>query len=312
MIDQRGSKYGYWIAGMVMVSFIFTACTRSVSSSAPWDTPVPVVLIEAEPTSQPPVNEMLIVTWQPPTPDLSQPILTPTPDAAHVLPELRTQDEQYVVQYGDALGKIARRYQIGLPALVAANQLANPDYLEVGQVLVIPATQPGPTGPAFKVIPDSELVFGPASVGFDITEFVRRYDSYLLRYEQEVEGRILSGPQIVARVAQDFSVNPRLLLAILEYQSGWVTRANPGVATRETPILVAESWRTGLYFQLAWVANNLNRGFYLWRVGGVGFWPLPDGEVVPAEPTLNAATAGVQYMFSLIYTRSDWERAITA
>ena len=101
MIDQRGTKYGYWIAGMVMVSFIFTACTRSVSSSAPWDTPVPVVLIEAEPTSQPPVNEMPIVTWQPPTPDLNQPVLTPTPDAAHVLPELRTQEEQYVVQYGD-------------------------------------------------------------------------------------------------------------------------------------------------------------------------------------------------------------------
>ncbi|MCU0485133.1 MAG: LysM peptidoglycan-binding domain-containing M23 family metallopeptidase [Anaerolineales bacterium] len=247
-----------------------------------------------------------------PTPDPLQPILTPTPDAVHALPGIRTEEEQYVVQPGDILNKIARRYQVSLQLLISANQLQNPDYLEVGQLLVIPAPDPGPTGPADKVIPDSELVYGPASVGFDVENFTSRYDSYLLRYEQEVEGRILNGPQIIERVARDYSINPRLLLAVLEYQAGWVTKANPHAESRELPIQKFESWRKGLYFQLTWTASSLNRGFYLWQAGGLGYFTLPNGEVVPVDPTINAGTAAVQYLFSLIYERADWERAVTA
>lgn len=301
----------YWLVGVSLLAGLGSACTRNVSSSVPWNTPAPVALIEPHATAQPLVLDTPSLDTLPPTPDLNQPILTPTPDTRRALPTLRLQAEQYVVQYGDSLGRIARQYQVSLQVLVAANQLVNPDHLEVGQVLVIPAPEPGALGPAFKVIPDSELVYGPASAGFDLAEFVQRYDSYLLRYRQEVDGQVLDGAQIIQRVAQDFSVNPRLLLAVLEHQSGWVTKANPGVETHQTPILVAESWRTGLYFQLAWVANNLNRGFYLWRAGGLGYYTLPDGEVVPADPTLNAGTAAVQYLFSLIYPRSEWERAVS-
>jgi hypothetical protein len=187
----------------------------------------------------------------------------------------------------------------------------NPDYLEVGQSLTIPAPEPGPSAPAFKVLPDSELVFGPASATFDIDAFVSKYGGYLLHYEEEVEGRTLTGIQVVERVARDFSVNPRLLLSVLEYQSGWVTQAQPRAESLEMPILVAEPWRKGLYFQLAWAANNLNRGYYLWRAGGLAAFTLPQGEVVPANETVNAGTVGVQYMFSLIYDRTQWEWAVT-
>jgi len=33
---------------------------------------------------------------------------------------------------------------------------------------------------------------------------------------------VLSGAAVVQRVADELSVNPKLLLAVLEYQSGWV------------------------------------------------------------------------------------------
>jgi murein DD-endopeptidase MepM/ murein hydrolase activator NlpD len=300
------------MAGLLMAAILGTACSPAVESSKPWDTPSPLVLVNTQAAAKPALADTPVGSTLFPTPDPAQPVLTPTPDAAHTLPGLRTEEEQYVVQPGDILNQIARRYQVSLQLLVNANQLQNPDYLEVGQVLVIPAPEPGPVGPAYKVIPDSELVFGPASVEFDVDNFVSRYDSYLLRYEQEVEGRILSGSQIVERVAQDYSINPRLLLAVLEYQAGWVTRANPPSERRETPIQQLENWRKGLYFQLTWTANNLNRGFYLWQVGGLGYFILPDGAVVPVDPTLNAGTAGVQYLFSLIYERQDWEAAVTA
>jgi LasA protease len=45
---------------------------------------------------------------------------------------------------------------------------------------------------------------------------------YLSAYSEMVDEEVLSGAEIVRRVAYDTSVNPRLLLALLEYRAGWV------------------------------------------------------------------------------------------
>jgi LasA protease len=238
-------------------------------------------------------------------------ILTPTPDPQRALPGLRSEAVEHVVQAGESLGTIASRYGVSLETIASANGLSNPDLLTPGQVLVIPPPEPGPTGSGFKIIPDSELVFGPRSDAFDPAEFLSRFDSYLSRYREDVEGQSLIGVEIVARVGREYSVSPRLLLAVLEYQSGWVTLANPDPATRQFPIGIRDAWRAGLYLQLAWAANNLSRGYYLWQVNAVGAWLLPDGSAVPADATLNVGTAGVQQMFALLYDRSSWDRAVS-
>jgi len=238
-------------------------------------------------------------------------IVSPTPDVQRQLPELRSNEEYYMVQRGDTLGKLAARYDVTVQMLLERNQITNPDLLEVGQELVVPVPTPGEPGSALKVIPDSELVYGPLASSFDLMEFVGRYDSYLSRYNEEVEGELLTGPEIVMRVAQDYSVNPRLLLALLEYQSGWVTQAYPSESTMDYPIGIRESWRKGLYLQLAWAANNLNRGYYLWKVNGIGGWLLSSGVIIPVDPTINAATAGVQQLFALLYDRTGWDYAIS-
>jgi LasA protease len=77
------------------------------------------------------------------------------------------------------------------------------------------------------------------------------------------------------------------------------------------PMGVAETWRKGLYQQLAWAANQLNRGFYLWRVDGIGAWVLADGSVVSIDPTINAGTAGVQALFASLFDRANWDVAIS-
>ncbi len=238
-------------------------------------------------------------------------ISTPTPDAPRQLPGLRTEEEYYVVQVGDTLGEVARRYGVSLEALIQANELINPDLLAVGQELVIPVPEPGATGPGFKIIPDSELVYGPRSADFDIAGFIQSQGGYLARYEDEVEGETLSGAEVVARVAGEYSVNPRLLLAVLEYQSGWLRQNNPQAETLERPLGNKDYWRKGLYLQLAWAANNLNRGFYQWRVNAVGAWVLTDGMTVPIDPTINAGTAGVQSYFALLYDRANWDRVVS-
>jgi LysM repeat protein len=238
------------------------------------------------------------------------PILTPTPDPQHTLPPLRTEAEQYVVQPADSLHTIAQRYYVSVDMLLAANEISQPDYLEIGRILTIPAPQPVGTGPGFKIVPDSELVYGPGSVDFRLAEFVHQQGGYLSSYKEEVDERQLSGVKIVQRVAEEFSINPRLLLAVLEYQSGWVTDTEPEEETLEFPIGVPVEWRKGLYHQLAWAADNLNRGFYLWRVNGIAVWILSEGSILNIDPSINAGTAGVQHLFSQLYDGAEWEQAV--
>lgn len=72
----------------------------------------------------------------------------------------------------------------------------------------------------------------------------------------------------------------------------------------------ADGNRAGLYRQLAWAANSLNYGYYLWRVNGLASVVLPDGSVVPLDATINAGTAGVQYFMSRFYNRTAWDAAV--
>ncbi len=267
-------------------------------------------------------------TWQPPTQaaqnlvpaptrtidgvlssSSTTPRITPTPDQMRILPTLRVAMDEYVVQSGDTLGQIAVRYGVNLNSIVEANQLSDPNQLEVGQVLLIPPPIAQEPGTNFKIIPDSELVFGPRTVNFDIKEFSKPFNGYLNAYVEELDLKLVHGPEVVERVAREFSVNPRILLAILEYKSGWITQINPNQETLIYPLGFYNEWYKGLYKQLAWTANNLNRGYYLWKINALPAWILVDGSIVPISPTINAGTAAVQHLLSLIYANQDWRVA---
>lgn len=235
----------------------------------------------------------------------------PTPDPARQLPPLRQEEDVHYVARGETLNQIARAYGVPLQLLISANNLANPDVIEVGQMLKIPVASPQPQGSDFKIIPDSELVNSPATANFDLTSFINAQGGYLASHREEVEDVNQTGAQIIARVARDYSINPRLLLAILEYQSGWVTQANPPAESMTFPIGLQDNYRQGLYFQLAWTANSLNRGYYIWRANGAGGWITADGNLVPVAPTINAGTAGVQSMFSELMGVDAWRQAIS-
>lgn len=230
----------------------------------------------------------------------------PTPDAPHALPTARNVQEQYIVQPGDTLGTIAQGYGLSLQTLLDANGLTADSVLSVGQVLNIPPVSiDAAAGSAFKIIPDSELVFSPAAIQFDVDAFLANYNGYLNAYTQEVNGEYLTGAQVVKLIARNYSVNPRILLALLEYRSGWLT--NPTPANVDYPLGNYDYFRTGLYRQLAWAADNLNRGYYLWRANALAALPLGDGTYVPMDPTVNAGTAGVQYFFSKGNDRATWD-----
>ena len=255
---------------LFLVFLIISGCSlpRLITSVGPQnETPVPPVFVITLPAGIPVSTD--------------NPQFEPTPDPERILPAIRTQTETYIVRSGDTIISIAARYGIGPNTLAEANQLADPDTINTGLELTIPVPDPMPQGPENKLIPDSELVYGPSSVDFDIKDFISDAGGYLTTYSEELDGVVYSGADVINKVAQDFSVNPRLLLAILEYQSGWVTQPAPFNASLKNPLGINNTWRTGLYHQLIWAADNLNRGYYLWRVNGISSWVLLDEKVVP-------------------------------
>jgi LasA protease len=247
----------------------------------------------------------------PPTRDPSAPIVSPTPDNAHDLPTLRGDFIEYEVQPYDFLSSVAERFGVTLDELIEANNLLDPNSLEVGQILRIPPQSAASLGPDFKIIPDSELVNGPTAIFFNIDDFIEARPGYLAQHREDVDQRSLTGAQIVQRVASEYSVNAKLLLAVLEFQSGWLSDANPRTSTLNYPMGNTDAWRSGLYLQLSWAADNLNQGYYDWLSGATSGWKLTDATFIPAAPTINPGTAGVQYFFSLLYAEGQWRRAVS-
>ncbi|NJN79915.1 MAG: LysM peptidoglycan-binding domain-containing protein [Anaerolineales bacterium] len=310
------------ISALLLLTFFLASCTSTESTPAVFPTYDPFLPI---PGTQSLTNEVIasftpsptITPTREPTPTRAEANVppffgttnqiqtTPTPDPARILPTPRQDVDEYVIQFGDTLGDIALRYGISVQALMQANNITDPNVLEVGTVLKVPAPNPIGVGTALKIIPDSELVYGPATIYFDIHNFIQSQNGYLATYTQDVNGIILTGSEIIELVATNYSVNPRLLLAILEYQSGWVT--NPLPFNTSYPMGLLDENRYGLYRQLAWAANTLNRGYYLWKVNALSTYILSDGQVLPIDPTINAGTAAVQYFFSQLDDLANWQ-----
>ncbi len=305
MINILGDKKLWFFIALAAVTV--GSCTRSVAPDASIWQGIPAALTQEAENIDVVANVPLITARAP-----GELVASPTPDQPHDLPGLRTDVEQYIVQSGDTLGVIAQKYNIAVDAIAEENDIPNINILEIGQQLIIPVPESLVRGPSFKIIPDSELVASPITAYFDAPDFVYQQDGYLVRYKEDIDGLSMSGFQIVQRVAEDYSVNPRLLIALLEYQSSWVTNSNPHTSTLQYPLGRQDAWRTGLYRQLAWAADELNRGYYLWRVNGISSWVLADGTVVPINPTINAGTAAVQNLFAQLYGQEIWQRTVAS
>jgi LasA protease len=239
-----------------------------------------------------------------PLPPVSQ--ATPTPDAARPAPTIRADSIWHLVQPGDTLNGVAWQYGVSADRIVQENGLTNRNVLTAWSSLLIPPQSAEPTGPSFKILPDSELVYGPSSALLDLPGTIATWDGYLDMYHETAEGEWRSGSEIVQLVAQRYSVSPKLLLAVLEHQSGWLTRRSPSKETLEFPLGYVATGKDGLFSQLSWAADQLNSGFYRWRAGWSGPILLTGGQVVIPGEGINAGTAGVQTLFASLYAYDEW------
>ncbi|MEM7119453.1 MAG: LysM peptidoglycan-binding domain-containing protein [Chloroflexota bacterium] len=238
-------------------------------------------------------------------PNLPTYVGTPTPDPVLGGQTAAGGTAVHVVNAGETLGYIAQLYGTSLETILETNQLDDAQLIYVGQELLVPQ-QSALVGSSFKLIPDSELVLGPLVIGFNIREVATFFGGYLLTYEQTVEGQTLAGPEIVDLVAQRHSVNPRLLLALLEYKSGWLTQVSP--VETVFSLGYANNNAANLYQQLSWAANLLNLGFYGRSEGGRRTLATADGTQLTFAQGINDGTAGVQTMLA---ASSDYNRWLT-
>jgi murein DD-endopeptidase MepM/ murein hydrolase activator NlpD len=291
---------------LLIITWLLTACGQPATTSDTYLQTQLVVNAQTDLSLPPTLTPLVLPTRIP-----GQPVPTPTPDPPRVLPPIRQETSQHVVQAYDTLAVIARNYQTDINLIIEANNIINPNFLEIGTTLVIPPPNLVETGPSFKIIPDSELVNGPVNAYFDTIAYINSRNSFLSHYTEIIAGQEMTGGDIVQRIASDYSVNPRILLALLEYESSWVTSNQPGTDTHNYPMGYSDPDKAGLYRQMAWAADNLNRGYYLWKVNALAYWVTSDSTFVPISPTINAGTAGVQHLLSLLLNYPDWKVAVS-
>jgi LasA protease len=307
-IDKRA-----WMAFTVL-AFALLACARAnVAPSAAIgsgelppptskpteveDTPAPTAPV---PTA-PPATE---------TPAKPEPIVSPTFPATPTSAAVETEEPQtlvYEAQPGDSLKSVAIRFGV-LPEEVASTDVlpAGNSMIDPGQILLIPKRL-GETSPVERWIPDSEVVFSPNASSFDIDAFVSSQPGYLKLYRETVYGKWRSGAEVVGLVARNNSVNPRLLLVMLEYQASWLSNpTRPEGDDFQYPMGMIDPQIPGLYRQLTWLANELGNGYYGWRSGTLTELRFEEGKPLRLAPELNAGTVALQYFFSLDQTSSAW------
>jgi murein DD-endopeptidase MepM/ murein hydrolase activator NlpD len=244
-----------------------------------------------------------------PTPATTRIFVTVTPVPSTPTPTSVTIVERYTVRPGDTLSSISQRFDISIDELMKLNNIADPNALQIGQTLRI-MVQVTRAAPADRLLPDSEVVYSLAYASFDVATFVNQYNGYLAAYREKVEGEMLTGPQIVQLVAERFSVGPRVLLTLLELQSGWVTSASLTQNQISYPMGLTDTTRQGLFFQTSWAANHLNEGYYGKLSGQLMALRFKDRSRARLAPSINPGTSAIQNVLAQTATWDLWQNQI--
>ena len=236
-----------------------------------------------------------------------QPTGTPVPP-----PQIDTTDQWvYYAQSGDTVRAVARRFGVPPERVSSADYLPPAAMIPIGQLLVIPRElDENALSPAERFYPDSEVIFSVSAADFSVADYVYQAGGYLNSYGEYFKvDEYLTGIEVIERISDGYSISPRLLLALLEFQGGWVYGSPDGIFY-EYPLGYQNEDYRGLYLQLMWAAQRLSVGYYGWRDGSLVDITFKDGRSQRIDPGQNAGSAALMYLFSLLYDAGDWQSAI--
>lgn len=277
---HRGNRSALCFLNFLIIAVLLTSCAPSRSTTA--------------------IENMI-------TPLAPTPVPMPTSERPEYAPgEL----VDYMAQNGDMLPALAARFNTTVDEILAANPIIPREATTMppGLPMKIPIYYLPLWGTAFQSIPDQAFVNGPAQIGFSTTAFVEATSGWLRYYRVYAGDETRTGAEAIDYIAQNYSVSPQLLLALLEYQTGALTQ----------PMAPAGKYMLGFrrvnyetpYLQLVIAANILNNGYYGWRAGKLTELELPDGTLMRPDPWQNAGSVALQYYFSRIYSGEKYYASI--
>lgn len=311
-----------------IAAFLLSSCGQTPSLWGTYSTPTADVPIETPiiPTSIPdsptPTLRPLPTRTFTPTPTLiplgaltASPLVEGTPGALHVetttTPTFDVPALLYYAQSGDTVPALAARFSVDPKEVRSDSTLPEAGLIAPGTLLVIPDRISEQTTPNVQLIPDSEMVFSATATNFDIAAYVEAANGNLSHYREYLGSTGWnSGADEIKRLAYENSINPRLLLALLDYEGRWVHGQPVDALHTDYAMGYQNSLYRGLFSQMVWAVNQLSIGYYGWRAGTVTGLTFPDGTQLRLDPRLNAGTVAIQYLFSKLHSQSQWAQMI--
>lgn len=207
----------------------------------------------------------------------------------------------YIAQNGDTLPALAARFNTSVNEIFLANPQIPREATTMppGMPMKIPIYFLALWSSPFQIIPDHAFVFGPSTIGFNTSAFVASQTGWLKDYRVYAGGKWRSGAEMVDYVSINYSVNPRLLLSLLEYQGGALTAAEPPV--KKNLLGFTRRYWENPYLQLVIAANTLNNGYYGWRTGELIEFEDTNEIIIRPDPWQNAASVALQFYFSRLF-----------
>ncbi|MBI4732808.1 MAG: M23 family metallopeptidase [Chloroflexi bacterium] len=297
------------VAIFLLIAFLLSACENSLWGS--YDPELtPDLAKTATDTLSPLAGTATAVAA------ISQSAPTTTPSATKIPTEVTPGTPRptllYEAQSGDSLEVVAIHFGVQPEEITSSIPLPEIGFIPPGTTLIIPNRLPGiPATPAVKLLPDSEVVYAPTAADFDIAAYVDDAGGFLSTFREylAVPGWT-TGAGSIERLAFESSINPRFLLAYLQYKSGWVMGDPlPGV-DEAYPLGYDDLRYRGLYQQLRLLVQELDAGYYGWRAGTLTELTFSDGSILRLAPDLNAGTVALQYLFSRHLNHDEWLQAI--
>lgn len=318
------------VALFLIISFILGSCNLPQNSPPtfippPGMTSTPVqIYYNPSPTNPPPSSPRptsLPTEVQQPTPSPTQlPTETPLPTpTTPPTPSVELSPILYEAQAGDTLSVVATHFGVQEKEIESPVAIPQESFINPGQLLIVPQVFINTTSEK-HLLPDSEFVYSPAtsssSFPRDVVKYVNQAGGYLSRYRGYLTTTEISGGEIVDQISKNNSINPFLLLAILEYQSGWVTGNPSNLKEQKYPLGYVNHKESGLINQLRWAVNQLSVGYYGWREGRLVEINLTNSQrhndqiTARIAPSLNAGTVALQYYYSQVYESDEWIQAL--
>jgi len=160
------------------------------------------------------------------------------------------------------------------------------------------------------ILPDSEVVFSPSAMDFDVQAYLNQTSGFLKGHREYLKSTAwTSAADILQRVALENSINPRLLLTLLEMHCECVSGDLRQGVQVDTLLGNSDFRRQGLFRQLSWAASRLSAAYYGWKAKQISEVVLQDGSVISLASNWNAGSVAVLY-FVAFYDSQTARRAL--